>query len=184
MQTESSNRNCVAHHPKEEVPFDPPAVVGDGHPIGLDRWKPPDSLKDIGCAAQPALGFLRGLVGHIGKRPERGDIAEIPVAKAPHITGERGPLDDRLRRFPDVFGKPQAVRKVVDRPRRDVSQQRPRITLHQARHRFVQCPVPAAADHQFKFICPRFQQLRDLQWPLGRTDGRFPSRFHKQVDRF
>ena len=74
--------------------------------------------------------LIRG-IRHVRKQSERCDVCKIIFPEHPYITREDRSVYRRLRRLKNIFRDAETCRKIIRRPRRDISQRNFTVTkLH------------------------------------------------------
>ena len=140
-----------------------------------------DSLKKVGYPPAHVFELLRRGVGDIRKNPERRNVVEITAVQISHVAAERLAAANLQRGLLRIVRDSERCGEIVRRARRDISQKRAVLDLHQAVDRLVERAVPAAA-HQEREIRRTFPGdfLRVALFLRG-NDGHLPACFGKAV---
>ena len=125
---------------------------------------------------------LGGVVGHLRKRPEGGDVDKRPVIEHTHVPGPgRTVPHGQGGGLLDLFGQAQGGGAVVGGPEGHIPQHRGMLQLHQARRGLAERAVPAGADYPVELPAQLFGDAGCVAFLLGGPDGHQIARFCKRV---
>ena len=131
--------------------------------------------------SQDILQILVCLIGHICKKPKRGNISKCLIIKLPDIAAVQILFHDHLCSSRHILGDKKASCKIIGASSRNISYRNLASCLYQACDHFIQCTIAAAAYYKIHLISILPGHFVCISWALGSMDDHFVTTLVKNI---